>query len=136
MRTPTAPATIIIGLQKGRIIEFDAGGIVPVIEKHFNAFSLQFLVDALRRTENCRFVQRQRAEVDLVGGNRQRPDNAFVVMTLLYDGSQQPPQSDTIAAHDDWAGLAIAVQKGRSEPLTDEGPQLEHVPHFDAPGQR
>ena len=42
----------------------------------------------------------QRAEVDLVGRDGQRPDDALFVMVVLDDRRQQSPQPDAVAAHD------------------------------------
>ena len=93
------------------IVHLEASPLVPVINQHINTQVAQLLINILCYGADFLVVALEWNNLHLEGSNGRRPDNALVVVVLLYECSQGTCYSDAVATHYCGALLAILVQE-------------------------
>src|SRR5690606_27475650 len=91
-----------------RVLEFDAGALVPVVDEGLQAGGGELLLEARHRVDHLL----RGAELDDVYGVRRHrggPADAVVVVVLLDDRRHEPGDADAVATHDDGALVALLV---------------------------
>src|ERR1043165_1782019 len=114
-----------------RILELHARALVAVVEEHVDAGGEELRVDLLgRRAHGLLFAEGRHDDGER--RDRDRPDDAVVVVALLHRGGDRAADPKAIAAHDHRLALAVLVEERAAHRLGVLRAELEHVPDLDA----
>jgi hypothetical protein len=114
-----------------RVLELHARAFVAVVEQHVDAGGEQLRVDLLGRRAHAVFLA-ERGHDDGKRRDRDRPDDAVVVVALLHRGGDRAADAEAVAAHDHRLALAVLVEERAAHRLRVLRAELEHVPDLDA----
>ena len=113
--------------------KFHARAFVAVVQQYIVARLAQLLVQLLARLRyRRRLVSVQGNNGHLEGGDRIRPDDAFVVVVLLNGRCHNAGNANAVAAHVHDHALAVLIQHGGVHGGTVFVAELEDVAHFNA----
>src|ERR1039457_6850608 len=114
------------------VLELHAGALVTVVVEDLDARGLQFLVELVRRREDRR-VPLERRDDARIRRERHRPDDSDVVVMLLDRRRDRAAEAKPVASHRERDHFLILVRDLAFHRLGIFRPELEDVPHLDAP---
>ncbi len=97
------------------VVKFDACAFRAVVGQDFDACGLQIGVELFGSLAEFGLVEVEADQVDVVGGDAERPDDAFLVVMLLYGNRHHARDANAVAAHENGTGHTLGIKIGEIE---------------------